>query len=167
MLKPKKDMKKTLIIISLVICTVCSACAVSPARVSALAREYNGKEGFEVVSMGRFLISAIGVAARAEADPEDVAALKAFKGIKHLTIVDFEDASAADKSSFQTKLGDIFDKMDLILEAKEDGDDVKIFGKADGEKLRDIIIYCKDEALICVNGSIDMDKIGALIDAVE
>lgn len=160
-------MKKTLIIIPLIICTVFSACAVSPARVSALAREYNGREGFEVVSMGRFLISAAGIVAKAEADPEDRAALNAFKGIKHLTIVDFEDASAADKNSFQKKLDGIFEKMELILEAKEDGDDVKIFGKADGEKLRDIIIYCKDEALICVNGCIDMDKIGALIDAVE
>lgn len=162
-------MKKTLIIIAMVLGTVCCTWAGKPSEVSALARQYGSKDGFEVVSMGRVLISALGVAASMDKDldAEDRAALNAFKGIKKLTVVDFEDASEADKTAFCAKLDSVLEKMELILEAKEDGDVVKIYGYDDGTSLHDIVIYCPDEAVICVNGSIALENIGKLMEVAQ
>ena len=71
-------MKKTLIIIAMVLGTVCCTWAGKPSEISALARQYGSKDGFEVVSMGRVLISALGVAASMDndLDAEDRAALE-------------------------------------------------------------------------------------------
>ena len=162
-------MKKTLIIIAMVLGTVCCTWAGKPSEVSALARQYGSKDGFEVVSMGRVLISALGVAASMDKDldAEDRAALNAFKGIKKLTVVDFEDASEADKNSFRGKLESILGNMELILEAKDSGDVVKIYGHDDGKNLRDIVIYCPGEALISVNGSIALENIGKLMEVTQ
>ena len=162
-------MKKTLIIIAMVLGTVCCTWAGKPSKVNDLARQYGSKDGFEVVSIGRVLISALGVAASLDKDldAEDRAALNAFKGIKKLTVVDFEDASEADKTDFCSKLDSVLEKMELILEAKDSGDVVKIYGHDDGKNLRDIVIYCPGEALISVNGSIAMENIGRLMEVTQ
>ena len=162
-------MKKTLIIIAVALGTVCCSWAGKPSKVTDLARQYGRKDGFEVVSMGRVLISALGVAASMDKDldREDRAALNAFKGINKLTVVDFEDASESDKNAFRGKLESILGNMELILEAKDSGEVVKIYGHDDGKNLKDIVIYCPDEALISINGSIAMENIGRLIEAAK
>mgnify|MGYP002624463352 FL=1 len=160
-------MKKTLIIIAMALGTVCCAGAGKATEVTSLARQYSAKEGFEVVSMGRLLISALGLIARSEAYDEDLEALNAFRGIKNLTVVDFEDAADGDKNAFRGKLEKILGKMTLILEAKDDEDAVKIYGLDDGELLRDIVIYVPDEAVISVKGSIAMENIGKLMEAAR
>lgn len=152
----------------MVLSTVCcSGAGKNPSEVSSLAHEYSRKDGFEVISVGKILLNALGAAARIEADEEDRAALDAFKGIRKLTVVDFEDASGPDKASFCNRVDKLLQGMELILEAKDSGDVVKIYGRDDGSKLHDIIIYCPEEALICVNGSIAMEDIGRLMEVAQ
>ena len=138
--------------------------------IANLASQYGNKEGFEVTSIGSPLLGLMKVLVSFDGnlDKEDRAALDVFKGIKNLTVVEYEDASEADKTAFRSNLERILGKMDLILEAKDDGEAVKIFGRDDGEKLRDIVIYCPDDdTIIGVKGSIAMENIGKLMDVAR
>lgn len=166
----KEHMKKTLIIIALVLGTICCTWSCRATDVYGLAREYGQKEGFEVTSVGSTLLGLMKVAVAFEGglDEEDRAALDIFKGIKNVTVVEFEDASEADKKAFRTHLEKILGSMELILEAKEDGESVRIYGQDDGEALHDILIYCPDDdAIIGVKGSIAMENIGRLMEVAK
>ena len=49
------------------------------------------------------------------------------------------------------------------MEAKEDGETVRIYGIDDGNKLRDIILYSSDGSLISMSGSIGLEHVGELM----
>ena len=54
--------------------------------------------------------------------------------------------------------------MELILEANEDGERVRIFGVEDGNRVRDCILFSSDGALIVTEGGIDLDKVAKLME---
>lgn len=151
----------------LALTTVCGAWAGTPEKIGGIVKQFSCRDGFEVVNMGRFLLGALHAAITwdADMDEEDRAVLDAFKGIKHLTVVDFEDASETDKARFCRKVERILGKMELIMEAKDGGETLSVYGIDDGKKLRDIILYSSDGSLISMTGSINVDQIGELIQA--
>ena len=146
---------------------VCSAWAGAPEKIGGIVKQFRDREGFEVVNMGRFLMGAFRTAIRwdSDMDEEDRAVLDVFRGIKHLTVVDFEDASQADKVRFCRKVERVLGKMELIMEAKDGGETLSVYGIDDGKKLRDIILYSSDGSLISMTGSINVEHIGELIQA--
>ncbi|MBO4635278.1 MAG: DUF4252 domain-containing protein [Bacteroidales bacterium] len=159
-------MKKAIITLCIALAATVSAWAGGPAKVEALVRQYKGEEGFEVVTLGRLGISLIkgAVVISGDLDAEDRAALKAFSGIKKLVIMDFEDADPAKKARFTTKLEKVLDKMELIMEARDSSETMRIYGVEDGGRIKDCILYSSDGALIYAAGSIDMDRIGDLME---
>ena len=102
-----------------------------------------------------------------ELDEEDRAALKAFNGIKKLVIVDFESASDKVKKDFTRKLEKLLSKMELVMEAKDGGETMSIYGTDDGDSIRDCILYSSDGALIIAKGRINLDNIGELMEMAE
>ena len=160
------NMKKGILTLLLALMAVCSAWAGTPERIGDIVRQYRNREGFEVMTMGRFLLGTLRAAARldSDVDQEDRAALEALKGIKKMTLVDFEDASQADKTQFCLQVEKVLDKLDLIMEAKDGGEPLRIYGLEDGDKLKDIILYRADGALISISGSIGLEHIGELMD---
>ena len=130
-----------------------------------LVSDYRGTEGFDVVDIGGLGLSLLKAAARTGAEtPEDRAALKLFDGLKRLTVVDFSEAAPEVKDKFRRKVNRILAGQEMLLEAKDGDETVRIYGTSsdDGDLLEDIALIA-GEALIFVRGSVRGDQIAALI----
>jgi len=142
------------------------AWAGTPEKIGDIVKQYSHREGFEVMNLGRFLVGTLRAAALLDSDmdEEDRAALNAFSRVNRLVVVDFEDASEADKTSFRRKVEKVLDKMELIMEAKDSGETIRIYGIQDDNNLKDVILYSSDGTLLSVSGSIDLEHIGELME---
>ena len=130
-----------------------------------LVSDYRTTEGFDVVDVGGLGLGLLKAAAKTAAEtPEDREALKLFNGLKRLTIVDFSDAAPEIKEKFLRKAKRILAEGELLLEAKDDDETVRIYGttSADGTLLKDIALLA-GEALIFIRGSISTDQIDNLM----
>ena len=138
-------------------------------QLRTLVNEFRNEPGFEVVDMGPVALGLIRAAARGEVkNDEDRKALQVFKDIKRLTILDFSDADEARKEKFLRKAKRILADEEMLMEAKDDGETVRIYGlsNAAGNILEDIIILAGD-ALISVRGKIRADLVGKLVNQAE
>lgn len=162
-------MKKGIITLLVALSAVCSAWAGTPSKISELARQFKDREGFEVVSVGRLLLRGMLGVARMDKDldAEDRAALHAFDGVRRLTVIDFADASEADKASFGKKVNRILDGMELILEAKDSSETIRIYGIDDGQRIKDVVLFSPDGDLISISGTIDLEQIGRLTEMTK
>ena len=154
----------------MVLCLVPTAWAGTPSgKIRTLVNEFRGEPGVEVVDMGPIALGLIRAAARGEAkNDDDRKALQVFKDIKRLTVLDLSDAEAALKEKFLRKANRILADEDVLMEAKDEGETVRIYGlsNAAGDILQDIIILAGD-ALISVHGKIRADLVGELIQQSE
>ena len=153
----------------LALTAVCGAWAGTPDRIGEIVKQYSGREGFEVMNLGRFFLGMLKGAALLDKDldSEERAALDAFNGIRNLMVVDFEDAPQADKDQFCHKVEKALKKMELIMEAKDSGETLRIYGLNEGNKLKDIILYRSDGALVSMTGTIGLEHVGKLIDTAK
>lgn len=165
----RTEMKKTIVTLLLILTTALSVVAGPPKKLEKLARQYKNVEGFEMVSIGRLGLSLMrGVMnVSGDLDAEDRATLQALKGVKSLTIIDFEDTSEDRKKAFGAQVETILSEMEMILEAKDEGDAVRIFGTEDGDRIRDIILYSRDGTLLITKGIIDVGQLGSLADMAQ
>ena len=163
-------MKKILLTLCLVLSLVPTAWAGDrTGQLRTLVNEFRNEPGFEVVDMGPVALGLIRAAARGEVkNDDDRKALQVFKDIKRLTILDFSDADAAHKEKFLRKAKRILADEEMLMEAKDDGETVRIYGlsNAAGNILEDIIILAGD-ALISVRGKIRADLVGELVNQAE
>ena len=159
-------MKKILITLMMLLSLGTVALAGEPNRqLRNLVSDYRGTEGFDVVDIGGLGLSLLKAAARTGAEtPEDRAALKLFDGLKRLTVVDFSEAAPEVKDKFRRKVNRILAGQEMLLEAKDGDETVRIYGTSsdDGDLLEDIALIA-GEALIFVRGSVRGDQIAALI----
>ena len=77
---------------------------------------------------------------------------------------DFSDAAPETREKFLRKANRILNSGEMLMEAKDGDETVRIFGTSseDGSLLEDIALLAGD-ALIFVRGSIRADQIGALM----
>ena len=154
----------------MVLCLVPTAWAGNPAgKLRTLVNEFRDEPGFEMVDMGPVALGLIRAAARTEAkNEEDRKALQIFKDIKRLTVLDFSDAEEARKEKFLRKAKRVLADEEVLLEAKDGGETVRVYGMSNvaGDILEDIIILAGD-ALISVRGKIRADLIGELVNQTE
>ena len=159
-------MKKLVILLLMLLSLGTVALAGEPNRqLRNLVSDYRGTEGFDVVDIGGLGLSLLKAAARTGAEtPEDRAALKLFDGLKRLTVVDFSEAAPEVKDKFRRKVNRILAGQEMLLEAKDGDETVRIYGTSsdDGDLLEDIALIA-GEALIFVRGSVRGDQIAALI----
>ena len=132
-------------------------------KVQTLVDEYRHYDGFDNVTLGPLALSFVKTLAFCDADldQEDREILRAFSEIRCLTVLDFEDAEAAVKGRFVKKVQQLLKGMELILEAKEDGDRLSIYGIDDGTAIRDCILWDPEGTLIYVRGNVTLDKLMA------
>ena len=163
-------MKKILLTLSMVLCLVPTAWAGDrTGQLRTLVNEFRDEPGFEIVDMGPLALGLIRAAARGEVkNDDDRKALQVFKDIKRLTVLDFSDAADNLKERFFRKARRILSDEDLLLEARDGGETVRIYGMSsdDGNLLQDVVILAED-ALITVKGKIRLDQIGELIKTAE
>ena len=154
----------------MVLCLVPTAWAGDRAgKLRTLVNEFRDEPGFEVVDMGPVALGLIRAAARGEVKTEDDRkALQVFKDIKRLTILDFSDAEASRKEKFLRKAKRVLAEEEMLMEAKDGGETVRIYGmsNAAGDILEDIILLA-DDALISVRGKIRADLVGELVNQAE
>ena len=159
-------MKKILITLMMLLSLGTVALAGEPNRqLRNLVSDYRETEGFDVVDVGGLGLSLLKAAARTAADsPEDREALKLFNGLKRLTIVDFSEAAPEVKDKFLRKANRILQGSEMLMEAKDGDETVRIYGTSsdDGNLLEDIALIAGD-ALIFVRGAIRGDQVAALI----
>ena len=135
------------------------------AKLRSLVSSYKGTEGFEIVDLGGIGLGLLKAAARSAAESqEDREALKLFSGIKRLTVVDFSDAAPEVRDKFLRKANKILKGGEMLMEAKDEGETVRIYGTSSsgGDLLEDIAILAED-ALIFVRGTVRMDQVGELM----
>ena len=163
-------MKKILITLMMLLSLGTVALAGEPNRqLRNLVSDYRGTQGFDVVDVGGLGLSLLKAAARTAADsPEDREALRLFNGLKRLTIVDFSEAEPEVKDKFLRKVNRILRSGEMLLEAKDGGETVRIYGTSsdDGNLLEDIVLLA-DDAIISVRGKIRADLIGELVNEAE
>ena len=133
--------------------------------VIAQCRQYEGTEVVQIGSFGTGAIKGI-VRIAAQSDPDAREALKLMKGLRGISIFEFEDCSAADKERIVGKLDRVFSGSDLLIEASDGSEKMKIYGVFDEQSgtVQDFVLYApSDCALICLFGSISMDAIAQLV----
>lgn len=159
-------MKKILITLMMLLSLGTVAMAGEPNRqLRNLVSDYRGTQGFDVVDLGGVSLSLLKAAAKTAAKtPEDREALRLFNGLKRLTIVDFSEAEPEVKDKFLRKVNRILRSGEMLLEAKDGGETVRIYGTSsdDGNLLEDVALLA-GEALIFVRGSIRADQVAALM----
>ena len=148
------------------LCLASTAWAGNPGgKIRSLVTSFKGTEGFDVVDLGGPAMLLLKAAARAEVDdPEDRAAMDLFRSLRRLTVVDFSAAAPEKREKFLRKLDRILAGEEVLMEAKDGGEKVAIYGltSKDGSRIDDIIIRA-DDALISVRGSIRTDQVEALM----
>ena len=158
-------MKKILLTLLMVL-SLSTAWAGNPSgKLRSLVSSFKHEPGFEVVDLGGLGMGLLRMAASAEADdPEDRQALELLRSIKRLTVLDFSSASPEKKEKFLRKANRILDGEEVLMEAKDGGETVRVYGVSskDGSILEDIVLLTA-EALISVRGTIRADQIGALM----
>lgn len=114
----KNDMKKILFTLLIAFTAVSYAAAIRPGRIQTLVSEYRGTEGFDVLRVGPIGMGFLKLAVHASAglDKEALAVLSSVRGLKGITIVDFEDAEY--KEAFTVKL------ENMIVKGAGNGDTV-------------------------------------------
>ncbi len=129
-----------------------------------LVHSYSPKDGFEVVSVGKFGINIAKVFAKksAETKEEKNEIMEFMDGLQQMVIVDFEDAADADKAEFKAKVSEWLKESEKIVEMKDKGESMNIYGSSsnDGETIDDLIMYVPEDcALICLLGRISTKTI--------
>lgn len=152
-------MKKILFTIIVALGAMGCAAAIRPVKINTLVSEYKGTEGFDVVRIGPVGLGLLKLAATfsPEIDEDELNMLSSMKGLKGITIVDFEDARC--KKDFASKVEKALEKAELFLEAKDGSETLRIYGTGEGKYLNDCILYSSDGALIYARGKVDIDKL--------
>lgn len=158
-------MKKLLITLTILLAGTLAWAGNPAAKVQTLVNEFRHNEGFDGITLGPLGLSLVKTLALSDSDmdAEDREVLKAFTHIRRLSILDFEDARPDVKERFVSRVKKILEGMVLILEAKDDGSRLSIYGIDNGKEIKDCILFDPSGTLICVRGSVTVEKLMAAV----
>lgn len=167
-------MKKLLILFVLTLLPLAASASfpvkqtVSKARLTALISEMRGYDGVEVVRLGALPTAAfksiLRVAARRDEDARE--ALRLLRGVRRVSVLDYEDCSTAVRERISARLDRALVGSELLMEAKGDDSAMQIFGVVDDKTgtVRDFVLHAPDDCtLICIFGSISMDAVSKVL----
>ena len=140
---------------------------IDSAAIMKVVEKYQREEGFETVTFGNLAVGLVKLVANVAArTPEDKAALDIMDGINKFVAVEYYDAEASVKASFNKEISALLAGAEKIVEVKEDGDSVDIYGtlSKDGDKISDIIIHVPEESsIVCIFGTVDVKDLGEVV----
>ncbi len=124
--------------------------------------KYSGEKGVSAVYISPAMFSMIGKLP--ELDEEGLDAIKVLTGFY---VIEIEDNARLSKKlcgevQSLVKSG----KYELMMEANDDGQQVRIYTVTEGDLVKSLVLltYENDEAtFLCLDGSIEKDKIGKLL----
>ena len=161
-------MKKLLLILGLMVPVLATSATfgnrASKNRIGSFIADCRHYEGAEVVHLGTFATKiGKGVLKIASIDdPEAREMLKMIKDVKSLYVLNYEDCSNSIKAKVNRRLDKMLEGSEMLMEAKDGDDKMKIYGIVDGngEKVSDFILHTPSEcAVICILGSISAEAI--------
>ena len=140
---------------------------VSKTGVMFAISECRNYEGVELVNLGRISTYALKQTIRfaAKDDPDAREALDLMKGIRRITVMDYEDCPAPVRARISRRLDKALSGSELLMEASDGGDKVRMYGLMDEKTgaIKDFVLFCpSDYSLICIFGSISMDAVAKL-----
>lgn len=161
-------MKKLLLIIAVLVPIAIAptfARNLSKARLKALVSDCRNYDGVETVRIGGLATAALrGVVRLSAAGDRDVKqALPLIKGVRSLCIMDYEDCSIEDKSFIDARIGRALEDYEVLMEAVDNGEVMRIYGMVDDESVRDFVLW-SDSALIWVFGTVKLSALANLIE---
>lgn len=128
------------------------------------------ESNLDFVSIGGVGIGLMKMAGRFSGDDDAKMALATMDGLRKLMVLSYEDCSVSLKDRFNAKIMKTLNGCEKLMEAKDDGESISIFGTTskDGSKISDIVMFAPEDcALICFFGTIDADKLGKLVEAAK
>ena len=136
---------------------------ISSAQVKALVTECRSYEGAEVINAGRLITGAVKGAIRLAAvgDGQSWEITKLLKGVKSISILDFEDCSPGDRAAICGRIDRLLSGIEPLMEVRDDGYLLLIYGVVDdaASTVRDFIVYSPDDGtFICMFGSVNVEK---------
>ena len=133
--------------------------------ISAVIDAHRSTEGVNVISIGKVGLGLLGMIARTQVnDSKAMAVLKSLGGVDKVVVVEWGSCAKDDIEKMDEDFSTALSGKELVLEARDGNDVVRIYGVVDDEgMLSDCIIYCPGEsALVCATGTIDLSSIMAL-----
>ncbi|NLZ19898.1 MAG: DUF4252 domain-containing protein [Bacteroidales bacterium] len=159
-------MKKFLLILTLLapLAAIASEPAknVSRSEIASIINEFRHCDGVEVVRLGRLATGALkGVIRTAGVtDPDTRKALEMIRGLRGLTVLEYEDAPSDIRYRLDRRIERALQKSELLMEAKEDDSLMRMFGTVDDTSgmVRDFVIHVPDSGtLVCLFGSMSLE----------
>ena len=137
--------------------------------VISVVDEYSSDPDFDVITIGKLGIEVAKVFGKLATDSkEEKDVLALFNGIDKMLVVEYEDAELSKRQQFESRMNGVFAAAEKIVEVKEEGNTLYIYGTSTEATIEDIIIYIPEDcALICFLGSINFDKLADLIKATD
>ena len=102
-------------------------------------------------------------AAQDDTDARD--ALQLMRGVRNLAVLDYEGCAPAVREKIVRRLDQALDGSELLMEAKDGGSAMRMFGILDErtDRVRDFVIHAPgDCSLICIFGSIPLDAVAKM-----
>lgn len=163
-------MKKLLLIIAFLLPLTASAArpvkSVSRGEVASIISEFRRYDGVEVVRMGWLGTALVrGIIRRAGQDEDIQEIRRALRGVKGVTVLEYESAAPDVRYRLTDRIAKALDGRELLMEAKDDGDKVQIFGILDDATgtVRDFVLHVPNScALICLFGSVPADAVSKM-----
>ena len=164
-------MKKIIFVILILGTITAASCAGSrnsdTGNIISTIDEYRYEPGFEVITIGKLGLGLAKVAANLSAESkDDREALRILNDINKVVIVNYEDSSDLKREEFGSRLSEVFEKTEKIMEIKDEEDIINIYGTSvnGGESIDDLILFRpEDRTLIYILCSISAKRIEDLI----
>ena len=142
---------------------------VTQGSVASFISDCRRYEGADVVSLGWFATGAIKSVIRMAAldDPDARDAVRLIKGIRAVSVFDFEDCSEPDRNRISKRLDKLLRGSEVLLEVSNGGERMNLYGIYDEktDTVKDFIMYAPaDCSLICLFGTISMKTLAKFAD---
>lgn len=153
-------MKRTLLI--LIALLAMATTGMAQQTVNGLFNRYEDKAGAEYKNLGSLLMGIIKTFAADKSEEGQV-----IKSIKSIKVLDLEECTPEVKQEFAQKARNLKPRgMELLMQMKDDGENVCIWGKMKKETVRQLLIVT-DDKMVKIKGKFDLNGISNLINSKE
>ena len=138
----------------------------STSRISGLVSEFSLRPNFEVIRLGRLGMGLVRTVLRSSMEDDDMQVLDIIRDVRKIIIANYEDCDEVVRNEFTTRLSKYLDKDCLLLEAKDSGEKVQIYGETSdrGDRITNLIINAPESgALICIYGTIPVESLSKIV----
>lgn len=141
-------------------------------QLSNLIREYKSHEDFESLSIGRLGLMIMSGIAKGDThgDGDTQAAISMMKGLKRITIAEYESCSQDVKKSFRQKAEKILNSLELLVSHESDGESQLVYADVDeeGKWVSDVVVYLPEDcSMILLSGKLKTEQLRSIFDEFD